>query len=331
MGTHLGLKRSRNEDRVAALRVLALNGEIYTAAIVCDGVGGSESGDRAATLAIASIILELSSLRAKQALKETVARLVRCADDFVRHELEGRGTTTLSIFIATSAGQFACANVGDSRVYAWDAHSVLEQVTTDDTVENELKALPGDHQGLLNAKGLKGRLSQALGESGRTSDELRVQVFTRERFTAGVVLGSDGLWKFAGDFDSVVLNAGGALDAVRRSINLANWVGGLDNASILVIDDIEKFCRPVGSPKRFSDGADLSLWTGRSRFRLIGSSRNQWTSSFKQEKSRRKTQKPKQVEAKESESQLALPSTENPVKDTKPLIEVTLGTRPGRE
>lgn len=330
LGTHIGLKRNRNEDRVAAARIRAPNSEVYTLAIVCDGVGSSQAGDRAAALAIAGVILALSSQRLYAPIRELASGLVRRADDYVRQELRGRGTTTLSMFLASSTGEAACASVGDSRAYAWGA-SEVSQITTDDTVENELKHLPGDHEALLNARGLKGRLSQAIGETDRTSDELRVQVYPREAFKAGLLLGSDGLWKASKDFETSSANSRNALDAVRRGITGANWVGGHDNTSILVIEDLERFCSPSEKASHGIGGVALTLWTGKSKLKLFANRAKPQGPSLspaqspKIEKPKRKTAKPKAEVTANRQMTISDDGTPEP----KPMIEVTLN--PGQE
>lgn len=326
MGNHIGLKRSRNEDRIAVARVCAPNDEIYTVALVCDGVGGSEAGDQAATLAIAAVLFELCSQRARASVPDIAGHVVRCADDYVRQELGGRGTTTLSMFLSSTAGDSACVNVGDSRAYSWDPAGDIHQITTDDTVENELKALPGDHEALIKARGLKGRLSQAVGEAGRSVEDLRVQVFLRKHFRTGVLLGSDGLWKFAKDFETVMLNARTGIDAVRRGINLANWVGGLDNASIIAIEDLKKFCSPKPVTDAIRNRVSVSLWLGTSKFRFISDSRLELLNGARPENAGRKPAKPKKTVFKSAESQLELPETKIAFTEPKPAIEVTLGS-----
>lgn len=332
MGSHIGLIRSRNEDRLAVARVQALNSETYTVALVCDGVGGSADGDRAATFAIFAVLIELCSLRTRPPIADLATFLVKSADEFVRRELGGRGTTTLSMYLASASGPSVCASVGDSRVYSWSRESQVVQVTTDDTVENELKALPGDHEALLKARGLKGRLSQAVGETGRSSDELRVQLFSRDFFGVGVFLGSDGLWKSAKDFENVMLYSRSALEGVRRAINLANWVGGLDNVSIIAIEDVQRFCS-VGRPSALGPRqTSLSLWIGPSSFTFVGESRPRWTVQENQEKhdkpvkTKRKPSKSKRSDPKLDAPQLALSEEKNSSIEPKPIIEVVLGS-----
>lgn len=333
MATDRGSKRSRNEDRIAAARIAALNNETYTVALVCDGVGGSEAGDQAAALTISNIIVDLAQQQKRPSLKDLAVAVIQRADEHVRKELQGRGTTTLVMLLATASGHLVCANVGDSRAYSWDPSSKkLDQVTIDDTIENELKDLPGNPAALIKARGLQGRLSQAIGEFGRTADELRVQLYTKELFRVGAVLGSDGLWRAAMDFEATVANAQTPIDAVRRSIALANWVGGVDNASLIVVDNVERLCG--GQKIRCSAGSQqqtkITLWqpSGKIKF-LKGDLQNKAESSgtrAKPEAQKRRNPKKKERQENPSEAQLELAPIDS--KDAKPKIEVTVSEEP---
>lgn len=327
MATHLGYKRDRNEDRIAVARITAPNTEMYTVALVCDGVGGSESGDQAATLAIASIIIDLAQQQGRPSLKELAVTLVKRADELVRRELQGRGATTLVMLLASASGYLVCANVGDSRAYSWDpSSSKLDQVTIDDTIENELKDLPGNPAALIKAHGLQGRLSQAIGETGRSADELRIQTYTKERFRLGAVLGSDGLWRAARDFEATVANATTPTDAVRRTIALANWVGGVDNTSLIVVGDVERLCgdrqAQVSAGRRQTE---IALWSASTKVKILTSN---WIVEAKSAETRGKPEKQKRNSKKKeprkavNESQLKLKTVDS--KEARPKIEVTI-------
>lgn len=331
MATHTGLKRERNEDRVAVARITAPNAETYTIAVVCDGVGGSESGDQAAALTIASIITHLAVIDRLQPLEEVVVDLVRQADELVRKELQGRGMTTLVMLVATASGQVVCANVGDSRAYSWDQSSKkLEQVTVDDTIENALKHLPGNPDALIKARGLQGRLSQAIGEGGRTVDELRIQMYGKECFSLGFMVGSDGLWRAAKDFETAAAHAITPNDAVRRAITLANWVGGVDNASVIAVRDLEQLCGD--SQARPSVGRkpmEIVLWVPSAKIKIltsnwIGESKPTQVSN-RPEKQKRSTKKKEPPKAA-NELQLELESVTST--KARPKIEVTINEEP---
>ncbi len=331
MATHPGSKRDRNEDRIAVARISAPNAETYTVAIVCDGVGGSELGEQAAALAIASIIADLAQQEGRPSLNDLVSTIVRRADDRIRTELQGRGATTLVMLLATATGDLVCASVGDSRAYNWDPiSSKLDQVTIDDTIENELKGLPGNGASLIEARGLKGRLSQAIGEDGRATDDLRIQIYTKRHFPGGAMLGSDGLWRAAKDFETAVANAGTPTDAVRRAIALANWVGGVDNASLIAVVDVERLC----------GGRQLQALAGR---RQLGVAL--WLSSVKikiptgewiragnrappRGKPDKQTSRPKKTAQRETGSELQLKLEAGESFGARPKIEVVINEEP---
>ena len=329
MATNTGLKRDQNEDRLAAARITAPNTEMYTVAIVCDGVGGSESGDQAASLTVASIISDLAHQQGRISLSELAVTLVRRADDLVRNELQGRGATTLVMILASANGHLVCANVGDSRVYSWNAISgTLDQITVDDTVENELKNIPGNHDALINARGLQGRLSQAIGESGRTADDLRVQIFTKEHFCNGAVMGSDGLWRAAKDFETIVANSTTPINAVRRGIALANWVGGVDNASMIAVGDVERLCGGREAQVSVGQQTGITLWSVLSKIKILTSD---WTDKTKRVEPRVKQERQRKSVRKRSrktkdQPQLKLESENS--KDIRPKVEVTISEEP---
>lgn len=250
VGTNPGSQRPRNEDRTVVAQVSSASGERFLVALVCDGVGGLESGDMAATVAIATCIGELANAPQTGHLDHLLQRIVRDMDDAVRKALRGRGATTASVLLLSSKRGVAATNVGDSRLFSWAPdEQVLQQVSVDDTLENELRNIPGKDISVLNARGLRGSLSQALGEAGRTSSDLRLIPLYREHFRKGIVLASDGAWKSTEDaFRTTAEHSPSAVDLVRRTITSALWGGGLDNISVIAIFDISKLLDTLNLP-----------------------------------------------------------------------------------
>lgn len=260
IGTTTGAVRQRNEDRVAVANVHAANGEVYFVALVCDGVGGSDMGDTAASIAVAVFLDELVYTRLRQPLELLLPKLIRRVDDRVRSVLQGRGATTISALVAASNGEVMATNVGDSRIYAWSPQKdKLLQVSRDDTMENELSDLSFKDPSALRFRGLGGSLSQAIGETGRTSDDLRIKLLGSELFPDGAVLATDGAWKGAEDgFNAVVKKAPTAANAVSRALSVAAWSGGIDNASLVAV---EKVRATLSSIYDFSIATPkLSVW-----------------------------------------------------------------------
>lgn len=264
IGGSVGNVRSNNEDRLAVAHVTALNQEQFAVAIVCDGVGGSERGDEAATIAIAVFIDELAQVRQFLPLSELLESIIRRVDEVVRKALNGEGTTTLSVMLASSTGKFVAANVGDSRIFAWTpSESYLQQISIDDTIENELIKFSGIDPSVLDARGLRGRLSQAIGEGGRTPSDLKVVISNKEAFNSkGIILATDGTWKSSEEgFRQIAIHSESATDAMRRVLAFSSWTGGVDNASIIAIEDISKFSSSLQSPLNSSSTASrTTIW-----------------------------------------------------------------------
>jgi len=270
-GFHVGLVRARNEDRIAVSQITTVGGQRFAVAIVCDGVGGSELGDVAATLAVVTFLSELSQARDQHPLPLLLSKLIQKVDDNVRNQLNGRGTTTLSVIVRSAEGEIAAANVGDSRIFAWSPRGgSLVQVSIDDTMENAVKLLAKDDS-FLAAHGLRGRLSQAIGESGRRSADLKIVIYGKAQFPRGAVLATDGAWKAdAIGFERILSNAGSADEAVRRSLTFANWVGGIDNVSIIAIEDLAVFAEH-GVIAQLGIVGRATVWISDFKFAVSGS------------------------------------------------------------
>ena len=159
---------------------------------------------------------------------------------------------------------------------------------------------------------------------------MRIQTYTKERFRLGAVLGSDGLWRAAKDFETTVANATTPTDAVRRAIALANWVGGVDNASLIAIGDVEQLCG--GRQAQTSTGrrqTEISLWSSSAKIKILT---NDWIGEAKSAETRGKPEKQKKNAKRKQPretvdvSQLRLEAVDS--KEARPKIEVTISEEP---
>lgn len=267
VATSTGNKRSRNEDRALIAEIVSQSGERFNVALVCDGVGGSEMGDVAATLACAAFLSRLQCSFGRRPLEALLVDLIEFANQVVGEELRGKGATTMCALVAAENGDIAAANVGDSRIFSWETGENVTQVSVDDTMENEFRNLPVKDSSILDAKGLRGALSQAVGEIGQPGDRLRVATLSKHLFRAGAILATDGAWKGnESTFSATARNAGNALEAVRRISAVASWTGGIDNASIVAIDNLTTFARS-GQPKSPRREAGARIWV--SDYRIV--------------------------------------------------------------
>jgi len=270
IGSTPGAKRSRHEDRALLAEVSTDRGDRYRAAIVCDGVGGSEMGDVAATIASAAFLGRIQETFGRRPLENLLVELMHYTDETVRAELRGKGTTTMSVILAGENGDLAAANVGDSRIFSWEPGRNFTQVSTDDTMENEFRNLPLKDPSALDAKGLRGTLSQAVGDVGRGPNRLRIATFAKHLLPVGAILATDGAWK--GNeltFRAVVENATNSLEVIRRVLTIATWTGGIDNASIIAIDNLATFAKGPQVRLRRRRGG-VSLWINDTKIVIQG-------------------------------------------------------------
>lgn len=139
--TDTGLHRQENQDRYA---VDVLSGG-FTAAVVCDGMGGANAGSLASALAVETYLTQLRVLLYENAdthvlLSDCVAAANRAVyDRAVQDEVcAGMGTTLVSALVQEN-GEAVIANVGDSRAYHITS-SGIARVTRDHSVVEDLIA-----------------------------------------------------------------------------------------------------------------------------------------------------------------------------------------------
>ena len=320
IGTHVGGRRARNEDRVAIARVDFGAKFSYALFVVCDGVGGSQRGDEAAALVCAAMISQLSIVIDHLPPEQLLPDLVRAADDVVRLRLAGSGLTTLCALLTSSQGTCAIANVGDSRAYSWDQGTELIQLTEDDTLGNEIKHLNPNAKTFLNERGLEGSLSQAIGEAGRSNSDLRIKIVSERGLPpGGVLLATDGVWiNDESAFKKLAKNSRNTGELMRRLLTTAFWLGGVDNASAIAIRDPQVL---PATPEPTLRNTRVTVWLSDKQilaYRPVETPKNfapvikelaAKDQSGKQKKKRKKTEG--------KQDQLTLPETEPSIKGNK--------------
>jgi PPM family protein phosphatase len=241
--THVGLKRSENQDEVFVQEVEHGASKIAILA-VADGMGGHQRGREASQNAIASVRDRFSSLLSNHS--------DRPSEEWCRHletgahaavtgqsEADGISGTTLTIAVLFGSECFI-GQVGDSRAYL-SRDGKLDQVTEDQTWEAH-----AEKHGVENLYGKA--LKQAIG----VGKEVEPDTYQFEfRPSDWLLLCSDGLYKMASSdqIQAELGQAAGAEDACNRLINLALGAGGRDNIAVCVAR-IGKPKTPVKKPDR---------------------------------------------------------------------------------
>lgn len=227
--TDVGQQRETNED-AALIRNL---GEAHLLA-VADGMGGHAAGDVASELAIEAFAdtveaaLERDRTAGESVLREAVAEANEAVLDRAAADgLEGMGTTLVAALV--QGGRALFVNVGDSRGYHIDERGRLEQVTTDQSLVQELVEQGELTEAEARDHPQRNVVSQALG-----TDETIEPDLDSIAFGGTVLCCSDGLPEEVKDeaLASVVDDAMSVEAAAETLINRANAAGGSDNIAV---------------------------------------------------------------------------------------------------
>jgi len=220
-GTHVGLKRKRNEDSFFIGKHLAA---------VADGMGGYVSGDVASSTAIEAV-RAFDRPCSPQQLAPMLSQAAYAANEALRQrikeqpEVAGMGTTLVAA--AWSQGWFGVSNVGDSRIYLMRGGK-LSQIS-DDHVYGRL----------MNQYGGVPRLDERISRflDGRADGRSPDLAIFKARPGDRLLLCSDGLSSYV-DRDTIV--AGVAREsreqAVEQLIASTLEVGAPDNVTVIVVD-----------------------------------------------------------------------------------------------
>ncbi|HEY9300639.1 MAG TPA: hypothetical protein VIQ31_30605, partial [Phormidium sp.] len=197
-------------------------------------MGGLEEGGQCATLAISVFASSLISSQQNDFQKKLI-EAVNDANKAVYKQFLGNGGTTLSAIIFDE--NFNCwgANVGDSRIYTSFPNKRIKQLSFDDTIQAELLNL---NRPINNSMPDFRRLFQyvGVGKDLDISSERNVFRIDVKKEFKYLILTSDGIHNIPSEtLESLVINAESSYELTYRLITHAEWTGGLDNASIVVI------------------------------------------------------------------------------------------------
>jgi PPM family protein phosphatase len=245
--TDIGRQRDHNEDNYLLDKKLSMF-------VVCDGMGGHAAGEIASAIAVRTLHDEVKrewdmvqdylagkSGGAKVNQRDILNMLefaVNRASSKIHAEAlkdtskRGMGTTLVAVLVI--GNQAFIVYVGDSRVYLL-RDGVLEQVTEDHTVYNELIKRKKLSKEQIEKLAPKNAITRAVGvyESAEP-DTLVIDLVAGDRF----LLCSDGLsGYFEEDLDGLarLLSNSDQEAAVRDLVDAANARGGKDNITALVV------------------------------------------------------------------------------------------------
>jgi protein phosphatase len=238
LASHAGQLRPLNEDAIGARPDLGLF-------VLCDGLGGYNAGEIAATMAVSALLSRLADdfQQAQESdtpfdPRRTLAeRMIEMNDVISRAAansaaFEGMATTIVIAWIL--GDRLWVAHAGDSRLYRF-REGVLEALTRDHSFSQELLdagMVTEEEARLLPSKNL---VTRALGAGGDVEPEVNDYPL---RVGDVLMLCSDGLTEMVDDVQiagAIFASVPDVQRAAQRLVDLANAAGGRDNISVIVV------------------------------------------------------------------------------------------------
>ena len=235
--TDVGRLRSNNQDAFVCGKLAA----DVPFAIVCDGMGGANGGNIASAIAIRTITARLVSsyrqdmtMTSMQHVLESAIAAANVAvydEAAATPELRGMGTTL--VMAVMMGDRVLIAHIGDSRAYVFTQDHVLEQITKDHSVVQQML-----ERGQITPEEAKTHprrnfITRALGVSDTVACDFSEFVLPDG---AHVMLCTDGL---SGMVDTEgmmrVIASYDVQDLPERLIAAANLAGGSDNITVALM------------------------------------------------------------------------------------------------
>lgn len=234
--TDTGLVRAENQDAFA-IDVIAET----TAAVVCDGMGGTGGGQLASSIAVdtfrQALNDELKENISQEQLSKALERCIIRVNHAIRAEsikhagYERMGTTLVSALVRDAS--VTIVNVGDSRAYHVSSGGIRQISRDHSVVENmieqgELTPQQARHHPNRNL------ITRALGpEKSVKADQFRL-TWAKDEF---ILLCSDGLVNTVTDQELLfeIIHGGAPDDCLDRLLALAKRRGAPDNVTAVLL------------------------------------------------------------------------------------------------
>lgn len=242
-GTTIGRIRKENQDRYLVAEVTPRRKENgFRIALLADGVGSLPRSGIAASYAIAAMVLELAELAdtSEHPVQwfQNLGEAAKRANNRVLQYVGEEGASTLSIIVLPRRASNPIAfHLGDSKIYGGTWESSFEQLSHDQTVGAQLRALGAPSS---EEAGRDPRSDRALAQYIGMSGDLVPQIFEIEPMWKSIFLSSDGFtdalksltplgWK------QLAATSKDNSDFIRKLLFLSNWFGGHDNCTAVLV------------------------------------------------------------------------------------------------
>lgn len=235
--THIGMKRSSNQDAIAY-------DNQHSVYVLADGMGGHNSGDVASSIAAKEILgyiianLDADPGSTLQASIQNAGRLIyeKSTND---SKFQGMGTTATILYFKENT--LYLGNVGDSRAYLINQNDLFQL-----TIDHSLVQQKIDLSIYSREEAARDPKKNVLVRTVGLDPEVDADVFTFEKTSNNLfLLCSDGLYGAVNDQDTLHIinqNIPDVQSATPQSLNktcqelvqLANDNGGNDNISVIL-------------------------------------------------------------------------------------------------
>lgn len=237
--TDVGFVRDHNEDSLLVKPPLF---------VVCDGMGGHESGEVASEIAVQTIASRAPAGPEVEVLGHAVEEANLAIIDGVVAGIgkEGMGTTCTAAILEND--RLAIAHVGDSRAYLLH-NGALQQITRDHSVVADLVESGEISPEEARTHQWRSYITRALGlDPYMTADLYELAVSGGDR----LMLCSDGLYSMVSDalIERVLREEADPQACADVLVEAALEAGGADNVTVVVVDADVARKRASASAKR---------------------------------------------------------------------------------
>lgn len=234
--TDVGRKRTINQDSIFVSETKI--GKLPNLFIVADGMGGHKAGDVASKTSV-NLFVDFVSNTDMTDPVNIIDAGIKIANDEVYEMAQtnpdyvGMGTTFVAATVIDN--KVYIANVGDSRLYLIGRDIV--QITRDHSLVEEMVNLGEIERNEARTHTKKNIITRAVGvEKSVVADIFQIDISEGDK----ILLCSDGLSNMVEDYDikRIIANSDNLEDAIHKLIDKANFNGGKDNISVVLVEPV---------------------------------------------------------------------------------------------
>ena len=237
--TNAGLVRSENQDAYAVFQTGA-----FHAAVVCDGMGGTNGGRVASAIAVSRFEEELRSalrddMTAAQ-VRQAMLSAIACANDAIRQEAarnaECQHMGTTLVCAVTRPDMAIIGNIGDSRAYHITAEGIFQISRDHSVVENMVAKGDLTPQEARNHPN-RNLITRALGPEETVRDDEFAHKWRQGDY---LLLCTDGLVNTVSDQELLfeIVHTDDPEHSLQRLVNISVSRGAPDNVTAILIQNI---------------------------------------------------------------------------------------------